>query len=182
MVKQTKRARKFEKSGGVKTRLEKGTITNKGKLKRKRKTDAGGADAYAIKKAKAVADEQLEKEKAKKVENDFTSSENIADLDIESFFEKTVDELAGGDAERDITEEEDNDADDSSDSDSDDEDDVDAAAERMQREMDKLQSRILSFTVSCKRMRRSYLTFKLTKTTVTMMTMVRPVARLSPRS
>lgn len=147
MVKQTKRARKFEKSGGVKSRLEKGTITNKGKLKRKRKTEGGGPDAYAIKKAKAIADEQLEKERAKKVENDFTSSENIADLDIDSFFEKTVDDLAGGDTDRDITEDDDNDEDEDndeegessdSDSDSDDEDDVDAAAERMQREMDKL--------------------------------------------
>ena len=33
MVKTTKRARKFEAKGGVKTRLDKGTVTKKGKLK-----------------------------------------------------------------------------------------------------------------------------------------------------
>ncbi|KAI2510548.1 Noc2p family [Fragilaria crotonensis] len=142
MVKQTKRARKFEKSGGVKARLEKGTITNKGKLKRNRKAEGGGADAYAIKKAKAVADEQLEKERTKKVENDFTSHENVAELDLDSFFEKTVDDLTGKDVENDIDGEDDEveveDQESDDESSGSDEDDVDAAAERMQREMDKL--------------------------------------------
>lgn len=142
MVKQTKRARKFEKSGGVKSRLEKGTITNKGKLKRSRKPEGGGTDSYAIKKAKAVADEQLEKERTKKVESDFTSHENVADLDLDSFFEKTVDELASKDIENDIEDRDDEfeveDEESDDESIASDEDDVDAAAERMQREMDKL--------------------------------------------
>jgi nucleolar complex protein 2 len=149
MGKTTKRARKFEKTGGVKDRLDKGTITSKGKLKRKRKADGNGGDAYAIKKAKAVADEQLEKERVKKVENDFTSDENVGDLDLESFFEKTVEDLADG-VEDDEIEEEEQDDDDEDDDDEDDEDsmkdggsdsdddNVEDAAERMQREMDKL--------------------------------------------
>ena len=129
----------------MKSRLEKGTITNKGKLKRNRKAESGGADAYAIKKAKAVADEQLEKERTKKAEGDFTSSENVADLDLDSFFEKTVGELTGKDVVDSGNEDDDdedevevNDEESDDDDSASDEDDVDAAAERMQREMDKL--------------------------------------------
>jgi nucleolar complex protein 2 len=153
MGKQTKRARKFEASGGVKGRLDKGTITNKGRMKRMRKKGGANApDEKTLLKAKAHADAQLNQERRKKAESDFTSNDNVGDLDLESFFEKTVGELGEQtNEEEDMSSDEENeemegagpskkaikdDSDDDSE-DSDDED-VEAAAEKMQLEMDKL--------------------------------------------
>jgi len=164
MGKQTKRSRKFEKTGGVKGRLEKGTITNKGKLKRKRRENGAGVDEGKIRRAKETADEQLRLEQMKRAENNFTSKENLGDLDLESFFEKTVDELeqksfdknkdtsstkGAGEEKKGIMQENtsllkrskkncEKDAKDSSDSSDSEDEDADAAAERMQRQMDKL--------------------------------------------
>jgi nucleolar complex protein 2 len=82
MTKASKRERKFQASGGVKSRLEKGTITNKGKLRSKRKKQSG--DAGAPRKPAEVAS-------PKRTGNDFLGEDNLADLDIDSFFAKVAD-------------------------------------------------------------------------------------------
>ena len=96
MAKQSKRTRKFEAKGGVKARLEKGTITNKGKLKRKRKGGGNNnnkGDDFAVKKAKATLDRHQREEQRKKAENDFMSQENLGELDIEKFFQAAIDNI-----------------------------------------------------------------------------------------
>mmetsp|Transcript_4160 Transcript_4160/g.11330 ORF Transcript_4160/g.11330 Transcript_4160/m.11330 type:complete len:859 (+) Transcript_4160:60-2636(+) len=79
MAKQSKRQRKFQASGGVKKRLEKGTVAKKGKLK-KRKTNDGGdkwseADAILTTTKKDRSDDFAS-----------TSSKNLASLDLDAFF------------------------------------------------------------------------------------------------
>lgn len=89
MGKQSKRARKFNASGGVKGRLEKGTITNKGKLKRKgskRKSD-GDDDRMPSKEASSYSAEI----KQKREESDFVSEKNLGGMDMESFFSTFAD-------------------------------------------------------------------------------------------
>mmetsp|Transcript_12090 Transcript_12090/g.28666 ORF Transcript_12090/g.28666 Transcript_12090/m.28666 type:complete len:840 (+) Transcript_12090:83-2602(+) len=91
MGKQTKRTRKFISSGGVKGRLQKGTITSKGSLKRKSKKNATDRceDKGAAKRLRienAVSQYMAEKEQRRE-EGDFVSKKNLGDLDMNSFFE-----------------------------------------------------------------------------------------------
>ena len=84
MVKKSKRTRKFESTGGVKRRLEKGTITKKGKTKQKKRTSKGSDDAANLDQAKTNT---YSKELLKKREDgNFVSEKNLGDLDMESFF------------------------------------------------------------------------------------------------
>jgi nucleolar complex protein 2 len=163
MGKQTKRARKFAATGGVKARLEKGTVTNKGKLKRKRKGE-GSAQNKRI-----VRNHDQEEQARKREESDFMGETNVGDMDIESFFESFADKMEKEDFSDDEPEEntdgsyeessDDNDDegaanqnedkgsnDDSSESDSgsddsgsDGDEDVNVAAGKMRRQMEKLQ-------------------------------------------
>jgi nucleolar complex protein 2 len=86
--KQTKRTRKFISQGGVKARLQKGTITNKGSLKRKhnhsKKND--GEDA-ALKRAKMMGSQYADEKQKKHDDADFLSQKNLGELDMDSFFE-----------------------------------------------------------------------------------------------
>ncbi|CAJ1942232.1 unnamed protein product [Cylindrotheca closterium] len=131
MAKQSKRTRKFVQSGGVKARLEKGTINKKGKVKNNKKkgpkNDAQeGIDA--IKEAKA--NNYAKGLARKREEADFVSQKNLGDLDMESFFS----EFAGGvdPDEYDDAEEEaaaDNSSDDDDKEDSDEDEEAEAEAE-----------------------------------------------------
>jgi nucleolar complex protein 2 len=168
MTKQTKRARKFNTSGGVSGRLAKGTITNKGRLKRKGRSSGDGPPAKQTKD-----DSYPDEMKQKRREEDFVSQKNLGDLDMDSFFSSFADNIDEklnedekemiGDESDDSDEEDDQDEDaeasedesdpkkqakssksskkkDTSDSDSDSEDeDIEAAEKRMKREMIKIQ-------------------------------------------
>lgn len=157
MGKQTKRARKFSATGGVQARLEKGTVTKKGKLKRKRKGD--GNQGQSNKKMNMTNHDKDEAQREKREENDFAGEANLGDMDLESFFESFADKMeterqrndvdsVSDDEDKEEEESEqgekdsdDDDDDDESDSiDSDDDEDVDVATERMKCEMKKLHS------------------------------------------
>lgn len=125
MAKQSKRTRKFAATGGVQARLQRGTITNKGKavLKRK-KQQHNNKDAQQQKRAKADHDAKImsstmygREQRQKKEDADLLSEKNLGDLDMESFFESVVE---GGDDDADDND--DNDDDDSSSEDDDDDD------------------------------------------------------------
>jgi nucleolar complex protein 2 len=125
MAKQTKRARKFVQSGGVKKRLEKGTITNKGKLKsnRQNKNKKDGDDETNDKQRRAAKDKTLslsEEKLEKRRQDDFTSRENLADLDMDSFFATFSDKKELSDENEDVELEE-NSSDEDEDSDKEDE-------------------------------------------------------------
>lgn len=150
MAKQTKRSRKFIASGGVKGRLQKGTITNKGSIKRKNKKTGKDTDKAAAKRARmdnAAAQYTAEREQ-KREEADMTSKKNLGDLDMESFFETFEDEsnIDSGDESMDNDSGSDDhssiegDDKDGSDSDSEDED-IEEAERRMKEEMAKLQNK-----------------------------------------
>ena len=77
MAKQSKRQRKFNASGGVKKRLEKGTITKKGKLRAKRKrTDDKASSDDGQKTAAPKRDRS----------DDFMDSQKMAGMDLDQFF------------------------------------------------------------------------------------------------
>lgn len=150
MVKTSKRTKKFLASGGVKKRLEKGTITKKGKLKMRKRKKIDPAAAAAAKERERLKHEEMRMENDKKRrEEDFTSESNLGDLDLESFLKTAV----ADDYDSAESDQEDNDApnttmDDSSDVESEDEDvdmgsddddeDLEAAEARMKAEMAKL--------------------------------------------
>ncbi len=92
MVKKSKRTRKFESSGGVKGRLQKGTITNKGKIKRKgnKHTKSDGENAN---KRKPKDDSYSQEVKQKREDADFLSKSNLGDLDMDSFFSTFSDKI-----------------------------------------------------------------------------------------
>lgn len=165
MGKQTKRARKFSSKGGVQARLEKGTVTNKGKLKRKRKGDGN----QGASKKMDLRNHEKELQQKKREENDFSGEANLGGMDMESFFESFAEKMEqeNQDSEVDSVSDDDGDNDDGDDDDeaeqedevaheddkdddnednasvsvnSEDEEDVDVASERMKREMRKLQS------------------------------------------
>ena len=89
MVKTTKRARKFATSGGVKKRLEKGTITNKGKLKRKKRPEKNADRPSKQPKVDSYSEEQ----KQKRRDEDMTSQKNLGDLSMDSFFSSFTDDV-----------------------------------------------------------------------------------------
>jgi nucleolar complex protein 2 len=83
MAKQSKRVRKFNASGGVKARLEKGTMSNKGKLKRKSgKRKSVDDDKMPSKEASSYSAEIRQNRE----DSDFVSERNLGDMDMESFF------------------------------------------------------------------------------------------------
>ena len=153
MVKTTKRARKFASKGGPRGMLEKGTITKKGKLKMKK-----GTGTKADEKAMEIRNE-MNKLKARKIQaeteekrnqEDFTSEDNLGDLDLESFLTNVAQDEVGdtvegidGDNDNtdDVTKEESSDDEDSDsmDEDSDvDDEDIEAQEEKMKEDMKKL--------------------------------------------
>lgn len=80
MGKSTKRERKFNAKGGMKTALDKGTVTKKGKL-RKRKKQTVPSHLSSNSKRPAETTENLTRRP-----DDFTSRENLGDLDLDDFF------------------------------------------------------------------------------------------------
>eukprot|EP00804_Cyclotella_cryptica_P029497 CCRYP_011289-RA/>CCRYP_011289-RA protein AED:0.13 eAED:0.13 QI:268/1/1/1/1/1/2/130/893 len=142
MAKTTKRSKKFIAKGGAKGMLEKkgSTIAKKGKpvmrSKKKRKDDdnaAGNAKGNTNGSNKERNDEK-ERQERERSENDFTSTENLGSLDIDSFFEKAAGMKGdfGGEENDDNDEESNNDDDVNNDDDemnggvSDSEDDLDS--------------------------------------------------------
>eukprot|EP00536_Pseudo-nitzschia_multiseries_P014802 jgi/Psemu1/215934/e_gw1.769.19.1 len=159
MGKQSKRTRKFVSSGGVKGRLQRGTITNKGSLKRKSKKNIVGRDDDKANAKRACRDnasaQYMAERKQKREEADFVSKKNLGDLDIETFFntfanddvEDDVDDIeenmvidsdeeGGGNVNKDDAKE--RPKKDESSSDSEDED-LEETERRMKEEMAKLQ-------------------------------------------
>ena len=84
MVKQSKRTRKFISSGGVKARLQKGTILKKGKGRKGNKRGKSDDGDASLKKAiNSSYSAELQK---KKEDSDMLSEKNLGELDMESFF------------------------------------------------------------------------------------------------
>ena len=134
MAKQTKRERKFKSSGGVKARLDKGTITKKGKLKNRKKRSAPSSSASQQKSKKVNLQDQDRSD-------DFMGKQNLGDLDIDSFFSKVVENIEHEkeDSGDDKALNEEDKSSDSESSDSDD-DDIEAAESRMKKEMAKMKN------------------------------------------
>jgi len=107
MAKQSKRARKFNATGGVKARLEKGTITNKGKLKRKGggKRPSGDDEKKSMPSKEANFSYSAELKQSRE-ESDLLSERNLGDMDMESFFSAFADGVEE-DEEEDVDEDED---------------------------------------------------------------------------
>ena len=91
--KQTKRQRKFQTTGGVKGRLEKGTISSKGGARHnnKRKARGSGGD-----RGEGTSN-QSQKQPSAKIEkvdrsDDLLSQQNLGNLDIDSFFAQFADD------------------------------------------------------------------------------------------
>lgn len=172
--KQTKRERKFQSKGGVKKALEKGTITSKGKLKRKRKTVVAPVDLKKKAQLESVMSHQQSEQLRKRDENDFLGQENLGGLDVDAFFEKMADRIEGGgeieapnvaDDESDDEEEEldvevdDESGDSSGSEDSDIEEDIEVAAAKMKDEMERLQKSDPDFHKFLKENEKSLLDF-----------------------
>jgi nucleolar complex protein 2 len=94
MKKQTKRARKFQASGGVKARIDKGTVTKHGKLRNRSKANSKSEEKSAAPKKPTQQDRS----------DDFIGQENLGDLDMDSFFarfeDNDDDDDSNNDAER----------------------------------------------------------------------------------
>jgi nucleolar complex protein 2 len=148
MVKPTKRQRKFNATGGIKGRIDKGTITNKGKLRKRKKGETFGAQPN-----KRVA---VEEEPQERTDN-FVGESNLGELDMESFFSKAAESVekkgledeSDDEGEDDASEDSDDQNEDkkdnaedgnSSDDSASDDDDVDTAQARMRAEMEKMKS------------------------------------------
>jgi len=162
--KQTKRQRKFQTTGGVKGRLEKGTISSKGGARHKRKAargsggDSGEATANRSPKQPSAKIEKVDRS------DDLLSQQNLGNLDIDSFFaqfaeddhddeeastEQQSDESSaldgndedpkGKEGKRDSVKDSASSSDSSSGSDDDEEDDIEAAERRMKAEMSLVQ-------------------------------------------
>jgi len=152
MVKTTKRSRKFDLKGGVKSALEKGTITKKGKLrKKKRTTGLSDADKAAM-EARNIAAGKMAREATEKKRNDsdFVGEGNLGDLDMDQFLSSVVeddldDKVVTDDGDGDEDSVMDGSDDDSSDDEDNimdgvdsDEEDVEAVEEQMKADMAKL--------------------------------------------
>jgi nucleolar complex protein 2 len=137
MAKQSKRSRKFQASGGVAKRLQHGgTVTKHGKLKnrrpKKKEEDAkAGPDVAPVLPSAS-----------KRRSDDLTSSQNLASLNLDAFFNQAADTLQEADEEEVAQGSDESDAengDSSSDGgDEEDDDDIEAAEARMKEEMAKL--------------------------------------------
>lgn len=117
MGKQTKRERKFNSSGGVKSRLQKGTILKKGKVKGKKPKKSQDDNASNPKNT-----EYSNELRQKREDGDFTSEKNLGELDMESFFTTFAEHPEGEDDDDDEVMDQEND--DNSDGDSDESGDV----------------------------------------------------------
>ena len=87
MVKQTKRVKRFQASGGVKARIDKGTITKHGKL-RKRRTDTSSNKDQNKKENKNETESSINKNKnvLDTNEDDFVvGAANVGGLDMDNF-------------------------------------------------------------------------------------------------
>eukprot|EP00980_Cylindrotheca_fusiformis_P004191 scaffold912_cov119-Cylindrotheca_fusiformis.AAC.7 len=122
MGKQSKRSRKFVKSGGVEGRLKKGTIAKKGKTKsNKRPSKAADKDDALLNKAKMNS--YSSEIRQKREEADFLSEKNLGDLDMESFFSTFADDVDEAvEDEEDVVSTNSSSDDDSDENDSDDDD------------------------------------------------------------
>ena len=153
MGKQTKRERKFNTSGGVKGRLQKGTITKKGKLKGKKPRSNKDENDDHQSKRKANNKEYSEELRQKREDEDFTSKKNLGELDMESFFttfededeeedvkmdDDDVQEDSGDDSSSDDDEEVASDDDSESNSDN---EDLEAAEQKMLDQLKKLKEK-----------------------------------------
>jgi nucleolar complex protein 2 len=90
MGKPTKRERKFQASGGVKRRLERGGMATKGKpRKRQKKSTAGRPEKSTASEQQSLGNQSRP--------SDFLGDNNLGDLDIDSFFEKLTDTMPSDD-------------------------------------------------------------------------------------
>eukprot|EP00804_Cyclotella_cryptica_P006266 CCRYP_010119-RA/>CCRYP_010119-RA protein AED:0.00 eAED:0.00 QI:180/1/1/1/1/1/2/1238/520 len=142
MAKTTKRSKKFIAKGGAKGMLEKKgiTIAKKGKpvmRSKKKRTDDNNAVGNVkgnTNGSNKERNDEKERQERERSENDFTSTENLGSLDIDSFFEKAAGMKGdfGGEENDDNDEESNNDDDVNNDDDemnggvSDSEDDLDS--------------------------------------------------------
>jgi nucleolar complex protein 2 len=96
----TKRERKFQATGGVKDRIKKGTITKKGKLRMRKKGPPGVGGPHDKKKhprsAPGAATTSRTDGRSLDRTNDFLGEQNLAGLDMDSFFEQVSDRIATG--------------------------------------------------------------------------------------
>jgi nucleolar complex protein 2 len=151
MVKVSKATRKFNAKGGVKKALEKGTLGGKkmrnNNKQKKKLEESEVAKKQAVEKHRAEMYHQEQEEKRN--QNDFTSSDNLGDLDLDSFLNTITNDSNADDGS--YVDQVDNDDDDDMQyhSDSSDEDDdiyddyesdedVEAAEARMKSELAKL--------------------------------------------
>ena len=173
MVKTTKRSRKFNtKTGGAAKALEKkGTkLAKKGKPSMKRNSGSGsgekGSKTAAAASSSSSRKEDAERAEKERMSHDFLNTENLGQLDMDSFFEKAVmgggwnddddDDDDGqdggakvGDPEEDSEEDDDGrhqDGDDESSLDSytslgSEEEDIEASEKRLKRQLEQLSSK-----------------------------------------
>lgn len=86
MAKPSKRQKKFQASGGVKSRLQKGTITKKGKLRKRWKPKTTPAAEERERLGGPPPTSSLK-------DDDFMGMENLGDLDMDSFFAKFANKI-----------------------------------------------------------------------------------------
>lgn len=89
MAKASKRTRKFNATGGIKGRLEKGTIKSNGKLRKRKKPTSDRDTAQGPTVKKDMVEERRDQD------NDFMSEKNLGDLDMDAFFENINKSIEG---------------------------------------------------------------------------------------
>lgn len=103
MAKQTKRVRKFQATGGVKARIEKGTVTKRGKLRQRTK-------GWSLSKPSKQKDVMPESQKTNTGQpDDFLGNENLGALDLDSFFNRMSENVEQGRHKDDVSEDATND-------------------------------------------------------------------------
>lgn len=148
MVKVSKSTRKFNAKGGVKKALEKGTLGGKKIRSNKKKID-DVSDISKNQKLPSKSQVYQQEQVQKRNENDFTGTENLGDLDLDSFLNSIAHEQEDHDDDseensteynydRDNDDDSDVDEDEIMDDDYDSDEDVEAAEARMKAEMAKL--------------------------------------------
>jgi nucleolar complex protein 2 len=115
MAKQTKRQRKFQATGGVNKRIEKGTISRKGNPNRKHRTSGSKTDPSKDPLTSLQKQQQKQSENNELTLNrsdDLLGNENLGDLDVDRFFAQfTSEQQAHGDDDDDADSLNDNDND-----------------------------------------------------------------------